>query len=69
MDDLGPRFWFKCAGVFILGAIVLFIFTVLLLHAIYAWGIFGALLALAVIALALGWTHDRREARRREGLS
>jgi uncharacterized membrane protein YhaH (DUF805 family) len=64
MDDFGSRFWLKCAAVFIAGAIVLFIFTVLLLHAIYAWGIFGALVALAVIALALGWMHDRREARR-----
>jgi Mn2+/Fe2+ NRAMP family transporter len=68
MDDLGSHFWLKFAGVCIVGAIILLLFTVLLLKAAYAWGIFGALVAVAVIALALGWMHDRRERRLRAGL-
>jgi len=67
MEDLGGRFWLWLAGVCIAGAIVLFVLTLLLLHAIYAWGIFGGLLVLAVLALSLGWIHDRREARRHQG--
>ncbi len=59
-DGLGFGFWAKGAAVFFLGAIVLFICTLLFLHAIYAWGIFGALMALAVGALAFGWIHEHR---------
>lgn len=68
MDDLGSKFWLRFAGVCIVGAIILLLFTVLLVHAVYAWGIFGALVAVAVIGLALGWMHDRRERRLRQGL-
>ena len=60
MDDLGAGFWLKLAGVFIGGAILLFIFTLLFLHAVYAWGLFGTLLVLAAVALFFGWLHDRR---------
>lgn len=60
MDDLGAGFWLKLAGVFIAGAILLFIFTMLFLHAVYAWGLFGTLLVLAAIALFFGWLYDRR---------
>lgn len=59
-DGLGFGFWAKGAGIFLLGAIVLLICTILFLHAVYAWGIFGALMALAVIALVFGWIHERR---------
>jgi uncharacterized membrane protein len=65
-DGLGFGFWAKGAGIFVLGAIALFICMMIFLHAIYAWGILGALIALAVVALSIGWIHDRREARRRE---
>ena len=58
MDDLGAKFWFKMAGVFVVGAIVLFIFMIIFLKAIYAW----AFLALAVLALVAGWFVDRRNA-------
>jgi putative flippase GtrA len=62
-DDLGWGFWAKMAGVFFLGAIVLFILTLVLLHAVYAWGLFAAFLAIAVVALIAGWIFDRRNAR------
>lgn len=67
MDDLGAGFWLKLAGIFIAGAIILFILTVLFLHAVYAWGLFGTLLVLAAIALFAGWLYDRREQRQRQG--
>jgi len=59
-DGLGFGFWAKGAAIFLLGAIVLFICTILFLHAILAWGFFAALLVLAVGALVFGWIHDRR---------
>lgn len=62
MDDLGASFWFKMAGLFVVGAIVLFIFMFIFLKAIYAWGFLAAMLALAVIALITGWFVDRRNA-------
>jgi putative flippase GtrA len=62
-DDLGWGFWGKMAGVFLVGAIVLFILTLLFLHAIYAWGLFATFLAIAVVALIAGWFFDRRNAR------
>jgi hypothetical protein len=62
MDDLGAGFWFKMAGLFVVGAIVLFIFMIFLLKAIYAWGFLGAFLVLAVLALVVGWFTDRRNA-------
>ena len=60
MDDLGAGFWLKLAGIFIAGAIILFILTLLFLHAVYAWGLFGTLLVLAAIALFFGWLYDLR---------
>jgi hypothetical protein len=62
MDDLGAGFWFKAAGIFVLGAIVLFVVLIFLLKAIYAWGFLAAFLVLAVIALIFGWYTDRRNA-------
>ena len=61
-DDYGFKFWLKIAGLFVLGAIALFVFMWIFLSAIYAWGFLAAMLVLAVGALALGWIHDRRNA-------
>ncbi len=69
MDDFGFKFWLKMAGLFVLGAIALFIFMWLFLSAIYAWGFLAAFLVLAAGALALGWIHDRRTASHQEGSS
>jgi hypothetical protein len=62
MDDLGAGFWFRAAGMFVLGAVILFLVLFFLLKAIYAWGVLAALLVLAVIALIFGWYTDRRNA-------
>jgi hypothetical protein len=62
MDDLGASFWFKMAGLFVVGAIALFIFMIIFLKAIYAWGFLAACLVLAVLALVAGWFVDRRNA-------
>ena len=66
-DDYGFKFWLKIAGLFVLGAIALFIFMWIFLSAIYAWGFLAAMLVLALGALALGWIHDRRNASPTEG--
>ena len=66
-NDFGLKFWLKIAGLFVLGAIGLFVFMWIFLSAIYAWGFFAAFLVLAVGALALGWLHDRRNAGPQEG--
>jgi hypothetical protein len=67
MDDYGWKFWLKVAGLFVLGAIALFVFMWIFLTAIYAWGFLAAMLVLAVGALAMGWLHDRRNAGPQEG--
>jgi len=66
-NDFGFKFWVKIAGLFVLGAIGLFVVMWIFLTAIYAWGFLAAFLALAVGALALGWLHDRRNAGPQEG--
>jgi hypothetical protein len=65
MDDLGWKFWLQLAGLFAVGAVVLFIFLIFLLKAVYAFGILGALLLMAGLALLAGWIFDRRQERRR----
>jgi hypothetical protein len=65
-DDLGFGFWAKLAGVFLLGAIALVIVLAVFTRAVYAWGIFGAFLGLAAIALIAGWIFDRHDAKERQ---
>ena len=67
MDDYGWKFWLKAAGLFVLGAIALFVFMWIFLSAIYAWGFLAAFLVLAAVALAFGWIHDRRTHSSQEG--
>ena len=67
MEDFGFTFWLKMAGVFVLGAIALFIFMWIFLSAIYAWGFLSAMLVLACGALVIGWFVDRRNSGPREG--
>lgn len=64
-DDLGFGFWAKLAGVFLLGAIALIIVLAVFTHAVYAWGLLGAFLFLAAIALLAGWIFDRHDAKER----
>ncbi|HET9116052.1 MAG TPA: hypothetical protein VFN33_08165 [Gaiellaceae bacterium] len=64
-DDLGFGFWAKLAGVFLLGAIALIIVLAVFTRAVYAWGLLGAFLFLAAIALLAGWIFDRHDAKER----
>jgi hypothetical protein len=64
-DDLGFGFWAKLAGVFLLGAIALIIVLIVFTRAVYAWGLLGAFLFLAAIALLAGWIFDRHDAKER----
>ena len=64
-DDLGFGFWAKLAGVFLVGAIVLIFVFIFFTRAVYAWGIFGAFLFLAAIALLAGWIFDRKDKKER----
>ena len=65
-DDFGFKFWLKVAGLFVLGSIALFVIAWIFLSVVYAWSFLGALLLLAVVALAFGWIHDRRTASHEE---
>ncbi len=67
MEDFGLKFWLKMAGLFVLGAIALFIVMWIFLSAIYAWGFLSAMLVLACGALVIGWFVDRRNSGPREG--
>ena len=66
-DDFGFKFWLKIAGLFVLGAIGLFVVGWVFLSITYAWSFLGALLVLALVALAFGWIHDRKNAGPPEG--
>ncbi len=62
-EGLGAKFWWKFAGVMVLGAIVLFIFMMLFTRIAVEWGAFGALLLLGGVAILIGFIHDRRDKR------
>ncbi|HKD95596.1 MAG TPA: hypothetical protein VKB43_12895 [Gaiellaceae bacterium] len=66
-DDFGWKFWVKVAGLFVAGAIALFVIAWIFLSVTYAWSFGGALLLLAVVALTFGWIHDRRTQSHGEG--
>ncbi|MFL5917777.1 MAG: hypothetical protein ACJ74L_06685 [Gaiellaceae bacterium] len=63
--DLGAKFWLglagACVGAVIVGSILFILFGL----AWSAWGFLGAFLGLALILLAVGYIHDRREQNRR----
>ena len=65
MDDegLGGSFFLKVAGVCVAVAIAAMIFFLIFWRAVYAWGFFGAFLALAAVLILSGWIYDRRQAR------
>ena len=66
-DDqaLGFRFYAGIAGIMVAIGIAVWVFVILISRAVYAWGLFGMFLVLAVVLIAFGWLVDRREARRR----
>ena len=61
---LGFKFWASIVGIAIgLGLAGLILFTVFG-WAWYAWGFFGAFVFFAVVAIAVAWVFDKREAKR-----
>jgi len=60
---MGFGFWFKLAALAVAVAIVAVIVLLLITSAFAAWGIFGGLLALAIVLMLIGWISDRRRAR------
>lgn len=63
---MGFRFYLWITGIALAIGIGFGLVMLLFTRAIYAWGFFGAFAVLAVVALALGWVSDRREARARD---
>ena len=62
-EGLGAGFYFKIAGLCVVGAIIAVIFVRIWWRATYAWGFFGAFLALAAVLCLFGWLYDRRNPR------
>jgi hypothetical protein len=60
---LGIGFFLKIAGVCVVGGIIVMILFLIFWRAVYAWGFFGAFLALAAALCLFGWLYDRRNAR------
>ena len=56
-------------GLCVVAVVAVSVFIVIFTHLWYAWGVFGALLALGAGLLAFGWAFDRRERKRRERLA
>ena len=65
-EGLGAGFYFKIAGVCLLVAIAAVIFLRIYWRAVYAWGFFGAFIAIGLVAIFFGWIYDRRHPRIRD---
>ena len=59
-EGFGTRFYLKLAGGLVAIGILLLIGLLIFWRALYAWGFFGALVALAVVLIVAGWIYDRR---------
>jgi hypothetical protein len=60
---LGFGFFLKVAGACLGVGIIAMILFLIFSRAVYAWGFFGAFLALAAVACLFGWLYDRRNPR------
>jgi hypothetical protein len=67
--ELGGKFWLYVIGMAIGIGVAVWLAFVIIGWAWYAWGLIGALLFFAGVALLAGWGMDRREANRRKGLT
>jgi hypothetical protein len=66
VDGPGAKWWFKMAGLLVLGGIALFVVLAIFTKLIFAWSFLGALIVLAVLACSFGWIVDRRNAGARQ---
>ena len=60
---MGFGFWFKVSAIALAVVIASVIVLLLITSAFVAWGVFGGLLALAIVLMLIGWITDRRRAR------
>ena len=63
---VGAKFWFGLVGGVIAAGIAVAIIFWLIGAAVVAWGFFGAILAIAAVAIGFGWLYDRRQPSRYE---
>ena len=63
MQPMGFGVWFKVSAIAVAIAIVSVIVLLIISSAFVAWGVFGGLLALAIVLMLIGWITDRRRAR------
>jgi hypothetical protein len=72
MDEdtsLGAGFWSKIVLLTVVAVGAAALFVVIFGRIWYAWGLFGAFLALGAGLMAFGWAYDRRERKRRQRLT
>jgi hypothetical protein len=67
--ELGGKFWLAIIGMAVGIGVAVWLAFVIIGWAWYAWGLIGALLFFAGVALLAGWVSDKREAGRRKGLA
>jgi hypothetical protein len=58
---VGTRFWLGMVAMIVVIGIGVGIAFLLVSAALFAWGIFGSLVAFAAIALGIAWFYDRRK--------
>ena len=58
---VGGRFWLGMIATVVGIGIAVGILFLFLSAALFAWGVFGALLFFAVVALGIAWVYDRRK--------
>jgi hypothetical protein len=63
-EGLGFGFYARLAGITVAIGIACLILMLIFTRALYAWGVFGVLLALGAVLLLAGWLIDRRAQRR-----
>jgi uncharacterized membrane protein len=59
-SGMGVRFWLMLAGIAVVCAIGAGVIFLIIGAAWYAWGFFGTLLVIGVVALLYGLWYDRR---------
>jgi bacteriorhodopsin len=66
--ELGARFWLGLIGIAIGVGVAGFLIFAFIGWAWYAWGLFGMLLVVGGVLLAIAWVFDKREQRRYEAI-